>query len=1162
MCGIGFLLEACPADQSELGNYISALRRRGPDADKQTDIKLQGGRRLHLIAAVLHLRGDRLCAQPAEDAHGNVLLWNGEVFDGLDVGPSESDTAKVLQMLSRTRSHQEVVAALGRISGPFSLVYWCPARRALYYGRDPAGRRSLVVRRPRTPEDSLAVLSCLPELAGPGDTGSAKPPITPPSALHRQHQPDSGGEDVRPPRAPEPPPDAAAINSETHLAPRPRWEEVNADGIYVLSVDNNSSSSAAVSAPPAAAASEAEAGGNGDWCTATPCAELYPWSLLRAADGAKRASRAPVVASDPLSSPERRQRGRRRSRCVGDNTTSDSSNCEGKGENGVGFREGDGPVKRTTGARVVLESKNAKGGGGATEEQLVTPEATPKAAASVLEEGDRAKPSNGPEAEGETAGDMPPAAAGLLARLRDSIQRRVRTVPYPTYTTPTASPRDVTRRPRRTEGGGGGTARGTGIVLQGGHDKAAQGGAQGEGGMRAAAVGRQGNAGKDAETCDESSRGGGPFECVASGFAPVASRVGVLFSGGLDSVVLAAMLAEEGGGRPAVPKGEAIDLINVCFDSPSGHQSPDRLASIAAVDELKSLFPSHGWRLVCVDASYDDVLSQTGAVWRVMQPCTTTMDFNIAAAFWFASRGTGWLYQPRPRPPTPRALREEAGADVSDPHPPPRGSTASEARESGTTADGVGSSTMPPSLPPSLPPTSPATAAVGVLPAGSGDSATGTPRAEGHSSHVSSEIPTGRTPAAAPAAAAAKDSQEGSETSGSGSGGNSKGKKASKLNKNSAELCPVGGCRRLLKPGCVFDMCSRCCLKAQGLVDASAASPSSSSDTAMPPETKVDREQATAAVATTADSTSGTAAREEGAAVAGSSARASNRQRACKARAEAEATRALEARLLDRFGPDLPPPFRPEALAALLISRQDAGAGASTGAKARPDRYRDRESFCPRLASNSGRARPQPIKWCPIHKRPRRKGESGGDGGGASPGAEVPDPEEERVGRRLGDPSAVITSSARVLLVGIGADEFMGGYSRHRNAFNRGGDGALAAELGKDQARLWTRNLGRDDRSIADHGREARFPFLDEDVVGYIRSLPLRDVCDMDQPAGLGDKKILREVAAHLGLDSCRSLPKRAIQFGSRIAQHCARHTHGSHRRGSGSDPASAAGVP
>ncbi|CAN0376837.1 unnamed protein product [Scytosiphon promiscuus] len=31
------------------------------------------------MAAVLHLRGEHLCPQPAEDAGGNILLWNGEV---------------------------------------------------------------------------------------------------------------------------------------------------------------------------------------------------------------------------------------------------------------------------------------------------------------------------------------------------------------------------------------------------------------------------------------------------------------------------------------------------------------------------------------------------------------------------------------------------------------------------------------------------------------------------------------------------------------------------------------------------------------------------------------------------------------------------------------------------------------------------------------------------------------------------------------------------------------------------------------------------------------------------------------------------------------------------------------------------------------------------
>lgn len=35
------------------------------------------------MAAVLHLRGEQMCAQPAGDADGNVLLWNGEVRTGV-----------------------------------------------------------------------------------------------------------------------------------------------------------------------------------------------------------------------------------------------------------------------------------------------------------------------------------------------------------------------------------------------------------------------------------------------------------------------------------------------------------------------------------------------------------------------------------------------------------------------------------------------------------------------------------------------------------------------------------------------------------------------------------------------------------------------------------------------------------------------------------------------------------------------------------------------------------------------------------------------------------------------------------------------------------------------------------------------------------------------
>lgn len=62
-------------------------------------------------------------------------------------------------------------------------------------------------------------------------------------------------------------------------------------------------------------------------------------------------------------------------------------------------------------------------------------------------------------------------------------------------------------------------------------------------------------------------------------------------------------------------------------------------------------------------------------------------------------------------------------------------------------------------------------------------------------------------------------------------------------------------------------------------------------------------------------------------------------------------------------------------------------------------------------------------------------------------------------------------SAARVVLLGHGADELCGGYGRHRTAFRTRGWPGLAEELQLDMGRLWLRNLGRDDRLVADHGR-------------------------------------------------------------------------------------------
>jgi asparagine synthetase B (glutamine-hydrolysing) len=146
----------------------------------------------------------------------------------------------------------------------------------------------------------------------------------------------------------------------------------------------------------------------------------------------------------------------------------------------------------------------------------------------------------------------------------------------------------------------------------------------------------------------------------------------------------------------------------------------------------------------------------------------------------------------------------------------------------------------------------------------------------------------------------------------------------------------------------------------------------------------------------------------------------------------------------------------------------------------------------------------------------------------------------------------VVRTRARALLLGMGADELLAGYARHRTAYKRGGVEELEREVNTDVARISTRNLGRDDRVTAAWGREARYPFLDEDVVRCIRLDLGAAVADLELPPGAGCKRALRGLARSLGLHKTATLAKRAIQFGTRIAPFSNRLSFGAARRGDG----------
>ncbi len=110
-------------------------------------------------------------------------------------------------------------------------------------------------------------------------------------------------------------------------------------------------------------------------------------------------------------------------------------------------------------------------------------------------------------------------------------------------------------------------------------------------------------------------------------------------------------------------------------------------------------------------------------------------------------------------------------------------------------------------------------------------------------------------------------------------------------------------------------------------------------------------------------------------------------------------------------------------------------------------------------------------------------------------------------------------------------------------------------------ARISSRNLGRDNRVIAHHGVAPRYPYLvsvsialplvirpwkfymgitcqDEKVVAFLSSLPTHRKADLRLPRGVGEKLLLRGLAHRLlDLPLTAAEPKRAIQFGSRIAK-------------------------
>lgn len=110
------------------------------------------------------------------------------------------------------------------------------------------------------------------------------------------------------------------------------------------------------------------------------------------------------------------------------------------------------------------------------------------------------------------------------------------------------------------------------------------------------------------------------------------SNIALLFSGGLDSTLLALLIDK------VLQPGINIELINVSFISTDNtFATPDRLSAIESLSELKNLSPLRNWIFSAIDIPMDTYQNNRSRILSLISPANTAMDLSIAAPFWFAA---------------------------------------------------------------------------------------------------------------------------------------------------------------------------------------------------------------------------------------------------------------------------------------------------------------------------------------------------------------------------------------------------------------------------------------------------------------------------------------------------------------------------------------------
>lgn len=144
MCGILFTRSPTTSPPSQA--HVDRISRRGPDLTSTHNVTTTTST-LTFTSSLLSLRGSVPTPQPAIDAStSSALCWNGEAWriNGIPIAPGVNDTTQVFAQLLAADGAVENI--LGKIEGEFAFVFYDAVRAKVWYGREWAGRRSLVRR--------------------------------------------------------------------------------------------------------------------------------------------------------------------------------------------------------------------------------------------------------------------------------------------------------------------------------------------------------------------------------------------------------------------------------------------------------------------------------------------------------------------------------------------------------------------------------------------------------------------------------------------------------------------------------------------------------------------------------------------------------------------------------------------------------------------------------------------------------------------------------------------------------------------------------------------------------------------------------------------------------------------------------------------------------